>query len=609
MRVLKYIPLITAMTMVPFASIWAQEETVVDGEGFNRSVDVVNTYQPTLRRAKKISENPTLDDTATYTNEKFTYEVLNRIAKVTTKPEVLAPSSMSFPAYESPYSALIEGAVGYSPAVYGQVTYNMSNSRRYHLSVNAGHISQFGKVKMENDQKNEAQQHDTWAGLTFNRFNKNVAFNCNLKFLTSGYKYYGLNTINDELQYLTEDGIEVSGADLTYLDKQRNTTIDLNMEVGNRLVNPREKFSFAARGGFGFMANKAGVNHTNFNLGGNLCFPLSKSSSSIDALISVEHFKTHLGDSSLIYNFIERSGTDVKIFPHFILEYDFMKLNLGLRLIAVVGDDTNKDDFIVQPDLNLDFFIGDGSVRFYAGLSGDYNQNNFRTLMEQNRYLSPDLKFYIWDKREEAYVLREGIRPTQSPILFKLGVRTSFSKMLQLHLGLDFQSLGDEVFFVNRNFQTIVGTDTINAHNQQFALLQDDGKLFRLHGEINVNPTENSNVRFSATLMKYNMDYVEEPWYKPTFKLGLYGSFKPVERLKVRASFDLEGKRKAYNPTLREAEELDAVMDLNIGAHYYISNRWTAFVDFSNITANDQKRWLGYSSHRFNALLGVTYKF
>ena len=195
-----------------------------------------------------------------------------------------------------------------------------------------------------------------------------------------------------------------------------------------------------------------------------------------------------------------------------------------------------------------------------------------------------------------------------SPILFKLGARSSFGKTVQLHLGLDFRSLGDEVFFVNRNFAQ--ADDTVSfSHSSQFALLQDDGKLFRLHGEVNINPTENSNVRIQATYNKYSMDYLDEAWNRPSFLMTVAGHFKPVERLKVRASLDVTGKRKAFDPSRRTAVDLKSYVDLNVGANYYISNRWTAFLDLNNLCCADQQDWLGYSSRRLSAMAGITYKF
>ena len=105
------------------------------------------------------------------------------------------------------------------------------------------------------------------------------------------------------------------------------------------------------------------------------------------------------------------------------------------------------------------------------------------------------------------------------------------------------------------------------------------------------------------------MDYLDEAWNRPSFLMTVAGHFKPVERLKVRASLDVTGKRKAFDPSRRTAVDLKSYVDLNVGANYYISNRWTAFLDLNNLCCADQQDWLGYSSRRLSAMAGITYKF
>lgn len=586
-------------------AVFAQEET----GGMNTSVDVVNTYQPTLRRARKIVEAPLIDDTVATKPSKFDYQTLNRISVVTTKPQTLSPASMDFPASKTPYRALVEGAVGYTPTLYGQITYNMGASKRYHLSAKAGHHARLGEVKLEDGSKVDAPHHDTWAGLNFNRFSSKLKFGFDVNFSNAIYNYYGLNTIADSLSYYTENGREVSGSEILDPDKQRNTGVNLEFGLANIVDEPLERISFDAKAGFGFFGNKSGVHQTNFFAGSDLRFPI-KGATAIDATVAVNHFKTQEGDSSALYDFYERKGTDIRIHPHFALIYDFLTVRLGMKFTAIVGDDNvGSDDFLVQPDIQANVFVGDGSVRIYAALTGDYKMNNYVSLLKQNRYLSPDMRKYMWMSRDSMFITRADVVHSQYPIIMKLGARASFTKMLQFHLAMQYESLGDEVLFVNRNFANVAGSDTTFAHSSQFALTQEDGKLFRLHGEVNVNPSERGNVRLAATYYKYNMDYAEEAWYRPNFELSVSGHFLATERLKVKASLEVEGKRYGFDPTLRRKVELPTILDLSLGAHYYISNRWTAFASFSNMTANEQRRWLGYSSFRFNGMAGITYKF
>lgn len=574
----------------------------------DRSVDVINAYQPTLRSSKKINVDPLIDDTLKY-SDNYQYQLLNRIAPVSTSPEPLTPASMDFPVYASPYRALVEAAIGSLPTFYGQIIYNNGNSNNHHLALHAGHLAQLGKVTLSNDDKVAAHQNDTWASIDYDHLAGNLRFNANANFANNAFNYYGLNTIIDSLTYTSDnDDNTISGADILALDKQRNTSFDLLLSLANSLVDPLQKFSFKAYAGFSLFGNKSALHQSDIHFGGNLRFPFKKVAA-IDVDLAFNHFQTHAGDSSLILSYAEHKGSDINIYPHFRLDYDFMTLRLGARIISVLGDDfLGKDDFLVQPDLKINFFIGDGSVCLHAGLSGDFSQNSFRSLVQQCKYLSPDSRKYIFDGRQQRYVSRVDIAPSQAPIAFDFGLRGSFSHKVQAALGITYKSLTDEVFFVNRHFTSTSDTSNI-ALAPHFALLQDDGKLFNVHAELNVNPTPNSNILLIVNYDKYSLNSLSDAYNRPALTLSLAGKAKPSDRLALNAKLSYIGQRKALDPTTNTTTTLSAYPDLNIGANYYISNRWTAFLNLNNLTAADQQPLLGYSSFSFHALAGITYKF
>ena len=76
---------LATMSWVNCGDLFAQNDSI---NTIDRSVDVVNAYQPILRKSKKINVEPLMDDTAKY-SDKFKYQLLNRVSTVTTKPETL----------------------------------------------------------------------------------------------------------------------------------------------------------------------------------------------------------------------------------------------------------------------------------------------------------------------------------------------------------------------------------------------------------------------------------------------------------------------------------------------------------------------------------------
>ena len=82
-----------------------------------------------------------------------------------------------------------------------------------------------------------------------------------------------------------------------------------------------------------------------------------------------------------------------------------------------------------------------------------------------------------------------------------------------------------------------------------------------------------------------------------------------MDRLLVTVGVNLQSERYGFNQTLKEKEKLDMLVDINLGAEYKLSSRLSLFAQFNNVAGQDYRRWLGYSSYRFNANAGVLFKF
>lgn len=174
---------------------FAQEEVQV----IERDVDVVNTYLPTLRNPNKLQVEPVMDDTMSY-SPSFKYEVMGRVENVKTTPDSIKAATMRFPREESLYNALVKVGGGNNDAM-AELWYNIPQNEDYHLALNLGHRSAYGKIKMENDEKISAPNHNTWANVDFARFLERVRFDGQLNFDNKMYQYYGNHTLEAGKSY------------------------------------------------------------------------------------------------------------------------------------------------------------------------------------------------------------------------------------------------------------------------------------------------------------------------------------------------------------------------------------------------------------------------
>lgn len=570
----------------------------------DRDVDVVNTYLPTISNPTKLQVAPNIDDTMSY-KPTFKYNILTKVQNVKTTPDSLSAASMSFKAEESPYKALIK-AEGGSALAGAELFYNIGNSNDYHLSLDLGHYSTYGKIKLSNDEKINSPLHNTWAGVDFKRFFKKNVFGCDMNFHNKLYEYYGIQNIDENKKYKSEkDSTIVKGSDLIDDKKQRATNFDLDLTLDNTIAEPREYVTYSTKIGFGLFSNKTGIKETDIRFNGKVRFPIKKNYL-FDAAVNVNNFKVAVPEyTGVLYAFEERTHTDVSLIPHFGLDFDNAKLRVGLNFIFEFGDE--EDNIYMQPDMFLDFNIAGDIVSFYTGIIGGYDANSFRSLINENPYLTSDACNYVWRAQYKKYTLCDFMPTTQNPIRLLAGIKSRFSSKVAMHVGIDYKSFDDELFYVNKNFE-YANVDSI-AYSNMFGLISDNGKLFRAFGEFNITPTENSQIILKANYYKWQLDYLEEPWYRPQFDASIETRFYPIDRLLVFANVDVLGNRYAYDQTNKCKYKLDNVFDINVGAEYAITSRLTTFVKVNNLASQDYQRWFGYSSHRINATAGLTFKF
>ncbi|MCQ2228743.1 MAG: hypothetical protein MJZ13_03230 [Bacteroidales bacterium] len=589
--------------------VHAQQDTIANK--IERDVEVVNNYLPTISNPYKLQVDPVIDDTMSY-KATFKYEVLNKVETVKTKPDSLQVATMDFKPEQMPYNAWVKGGVGNYGSFIGQLVYNIGTNEKYHLNVDLGNSSALGKVKLhETDKKVKAPTTNTWISTNYAKFYNKIALDADLKFLNYTYKHYGFQSIDTTLNYFNSTNDIVNGESLATDIKQRQTSFDIQLGFNNRLVDPRDKFSFGARAGFGYFGNKTGVTERDIHFNGYLRFPI-KTNYLFDIIAKVNNSKINVDDdyegsiySSSPNGLSTRKHTDITLTPHFGIDFDHISLRAGLNFVLDFGG--AEDNFYYQPDIYADFNVSDGAASLYLGLTGGYRANTFREVAKINPWVSSDSYDRAWVQETGQY---DEIQTTQTPIKLTAGVRAKIAHVVAFDIAAEYESFDDEVFFVNKKFLKADTTTTKSySYTNMFEVINENGKVGRIKGELSITPTAKTQVILKGTYYKWKLNYLEEPWYKPNYEAGVDVRFFWNDKLLIKAGVNSVGARYAYNPEKNSKEKLDMILDINMGAEYRINSRWTAFLDCNNLAAQDYRKWLGYSSHRVNVLGGITFKF
>ncbi|MBE6339288.1 MAG: hypothetical protein E7069_00940 [Bacteroidales bacterium] len=610
MKLRQYI-LLSACLMGLIVELQAQNDTTTI---LQKDVEVVNTYLPTIGNPRKLQVAPLMDDTMSY-HPAFRYRSIGKVEHVQTMPDSISAAAMRFVRDESPYKSLLRFGGGNYATFGGELFYNIGVSSKYHLSLNGGHRSTFGKVELPNDSgKVKAPLSRTWLAADFARMFKRVVVGMKMNYNNDIFKYYGMQTIYADSTYTTTTGENALGNELTDGQHQRTSAFDFDFTIGNTMRDHRSYNRFDVNVGFGLFGNTTDLHETDIRVGAMIYMPLKKNyffSSRVDVNNFSIKSPSYEGPA---YTFSDRKHTDVMVRPRVGVDFDHVNLRLGLKLIFEVGD--NKDDMFLMPDIWADFKFAEDIFTFYAGMTGDYASNSYRSLYARNRYVSADAFNYVWRASKKVFVsdiFANGynIPTTQTPIKFTAGFNSTFSKKVALNAQIEYGSFDDELFFVNKGFeqQTANANDTVFGYTNRFGVVAENGKLFKATGELIIKPTSKSNILLTAEYYKYRLDYLSKPWYKPQYDISLTSRFFPTDRLLIDAQLRLVGERYAFDQTLRAEKELDKVIDLNIGAEYYITSRWTAYLRLNNLAAQDWEQWLGYTTQKVNFTLGATFKF
>ncbi len=552
----------------------------------DQSVQVVRDFAPTVSDAVKMFQLPVLDDTSTY-RPSFRYSVLDRVSSVTTKPELIGAASMNFRRSDLLYRSFVRGGVGNYSTIAGDYTYNIAENNDYLFSFNLGHRSSLGRLKLENGEKVDAPFHDTEGGLNFKYFFDQFTLRSSLKFDNHRYRFYGEQVLNADDDIVTADpAVFVKGKDLFGSINERWTGFKADFGFSNNLAeNPA--VGFDSYFGLNFFGTKTGVKQNGFIIGGATKFGVSEYNGGIDA--SLDYFNVAIPDSiGPMYSFTERSNTLLTIKPHVDFDFGDLKLRAGIGIVAQIED--HGDEFYLMPDVKAIWNVAEDYVTLHGALRGDFRTNSYRSVIEENPFVSADVN----------------MMSSATPIEFEGGVDARFSKVVGLKASVVYSIFTDEHFFVNKQYVNSFGE---NRYSARFVPVYDDGALLKAGGELVVNPGRKSEILLRAYYFGWQTDHIEKAWHKPETEFGFTWRFFPVDKLLIEGGLTLLGKRYAYDPVMQNARKLDAVADLSIGGEYSINQQFSVFLKMNNMAASKYYRWNGYPSHGINAFGGLTFSF
>ncbi|MFC2112042.1 hypothetical protein ACFLTA_02135 [Bacteroidota bacterium] len=524
----------------------------------DKEIVVVKPYQPSLSDAFKINVLPRVSDSISITPS-FDYSIEPKKFETKFQVRPITPARLVASPLTKLYKSYLKLGFGNYLAPLAELNINSLREKESQWGIALKHYSINGKLKLENGQKVNPGFMENSGSIYGKKIFDNSYLAGSIGGAYEGADFYGyhhsLDTVlqKDDIRqtYLKLDGrIRMGSTRKDSLHLNWSGTLDY-LYTYDHYKNFEHAAILDAKGNQRLRSGHIG----GLGIGGAYYY----TSESIDS------------GNNIVVNLNPWFGKTTR-------EYTY-RMGVGLTINAD-GDKTSPHFY---PEGLLQINIVEGILMPYFGFDGKLQVNNYRSLVEENRYISPALK----------------VDNTSHKIRGYMGLKGSFSKQLSYDLSGSYTVINKMPFFVN---------DTMNVLGNSFNVIYDNLQLIRVHGEVNYRQTDRLSGLLSVTYDHYNMDGLEHPWHKPNLIVAIDEKYNLKNKIIIDAGLYFVGKRYAPGTQLdTDIITLKGFADLNLGIEYRYTKILSGFVRLNNILGTRYQTWNQYPGMGFNVLFGFTY--
>jgi hypothetical protein len=216
----------------------------------------------------------------------------------------------------------------------------------------------------------------------------------------------------------------------------------------------------------------------------------------------------------------------------------------------------------------------------YVGATGTLEKNSFRNLLTYNPFVASSLTVNNSAASDWFGGVRGSIRDFGYEV--QAGVKSVDNLAIYLPLPVD---------------------------TRQFLVLYDTATIVYLQGMI--GGALNKQLELTATWGTHFFDLKvnEKAWQLPALEANFSAIYTAMQgKWKLRGEVYLADGVPYRNESL-DAERLNALFDVSLGAEYLFLDQFGAWLQLNNLANNKRERWLNYPVFGFNVMAGVSARF
>lgn len=284
---------------------------------------------------------------------------------------------------------------------------------------------------------------------------------------------------------------------------------------------------------------------------------------------------SHFG-SSINRNFF-------RLTPTVITNLDVFRVELGVNLVYENDSITNADKVHFSPIAKASYNVTDNLV-FYAGLTGDVNYRSWRSYVKENPFLA------------SGVTLSHNIKK----IALNAGIKGKIWGDINFNTGFDIGAYDNLAFYAN-NAQDSTKFDIVYD--------TDNPALVHFFAELGYSKAQRFIINLKGEWFGYDTEEVAEAWGRPTYTIGVNGSYNLYQKLILGGSITAMGGIQGLNQQSGTIRQLDSIFDVNIKVDYLFSPRFSAFILGKNMVSQSYERYMNYPVKTISVIGGITYSF
>ena len=519
-------------------------------------VEVIKSFEAQLAESEKKSLMPELPPVDT-TSKPQTYTVPLKTLPVTYPAPRIRPLAHPRAKMEDPKKAFLKVGAGLPTSFYGKGSFHTAVKDQFDFGIGLEHHS--------TNQSNETVENRDFNRTAFNArgsyyFPQGFAVGANTAYTQHNYRFYGYNFDDPKPENVDENDV-----------KQHLNTFELGAEIFNGVptvgdVNYRAGVDIYSRTD-NYATSETGLD---IHLNG------TKWINGVHAF--------DLGIRADLSTFEDTAKQTLHNF-FFTPAFTFH----GERFVAKLGGNiaNHDDEFFVFPDVEVAVPVTGSELVVFLGANGTLRKNNFRNLTDYNPYVTP----------------RSASIPMRNTEIFHYfgGIRGNL-KILEYSGQIGYKSTNDLALFLRDSMP-------LKPVHRTFRVLYDDVDIINIQGMVKVQPLKGLKIIGTVSQNIYDLKTEEKAWHLPSLELSGHAIYTTLDdQLELKASLFLENgvpyKRPDGTPN-----NLNTLLDLSLGATYYLTDNFGLWAEVNNLFDNERQRWELYPTYGLNLLFGLSARF